>query len=219
MNFEDIKWPELLFVTGIGTDVGKTYATGWLAREMAKAGHSVITQKLVQTGNFDVSEDIRMHRKIMGIPMQTLDMTKITSPLLFSYPASPHLAAKLEETEIKIELVTEASRILKRHYHHILIEGAGGLMVPLKGDHLTIDYIKEHKLPIILVTNGELGSISDTLVNLYAMAHYGINIFGVVYNPHFDKDKKIAQETRRYLKEWVQHHYPHTLWFEMPETL
>lgn len=219
MNFKDIKWPETIFVTGIGTDVGKSYATGWLAREMASLGHSVITQKAVQTGHTESSDDIRIHRKIMGIAPTTFDMTKITAPYLFSYPASPHFAANLDGEEIKKETISEATRILHKQYAHVLIEGAGGLMVPLKGDYLTVDYIREHKLPVILVTNGHLGSISDTLLNLYAMAHYGLNIFGVVYNPHFDDDKKIAAESKLYLKEWVLHHYPDTLWFEMPDKL
>ena len=219
MEFKNIKWPETLFVTGIGTEVGKSYATGWLAREMQTLGHSVTTQKAVQTGCEDVSDDIRVHRKIMKTPLSTLDMTKISAPVQFKYPASPHLAAKLENVEVKTDLITEATRILHKQFKHVLIEGVGGLMVPLKGDYLVVDYIREHKLPAILVTNGQLGSISDTLLNLYVMAHYGINIFGVVYNPYFDKDKTIAADSREYLKEWVLHHYPDTLWFEMPESL
>lgn len=219
MNFKDIKWPETIFVTGIGTDVGKSFATGWLAREIAAAGHSVITQKAIQTGNTDISEDIAIHRRIMGIPQTTLDLTKITSPLLFSYPASPHLAARLDNTEVKTELITEATRVLHRQYAHVLIEGAGGVMVPLKGDYLTIDYIRDNKLPVILVTNGALGSISDTLINLYTLAHYHLDIFGVVYNPHFDKDKKIAADAKEYMRDWVINHYPDTLWFEMPQSL
>ena len=219
MEFNEIKWPETIFITGIGTDVGKSYATGWLAREMSEAGHCVITQKAVQTGNTELSEDIIIHRRIMNIPPTTFDLTKISAPYLFSYPASPHLAAKIDNSEIKKDTITEATRILHKTYNHVLIEGAGGLMVPLKGDYLIIDYIREQKLPVILVTNGQLGSISDTLLNLYVLAHSGINIFGVIYNPFFDRDKKIATESREYLKEWVIHHYPGTLWFEMPDKL
>lgn len=219
MEFKNIKWPETIFITGIGTDVGKSYATGWLAREMSEVGHSVTTQKFVQTGNTDQSEDILIHRKIMGIAPTTLDLTKISAPYLLSYPASPHLAARIDEEELKPELITEATRVLHRHYAHVLIEGAGGLMVPLKEDYLTIDYIRDNKLPAILVVNGALGSINDTLLSLYVMAHYHIDIFGVIYNPHFDKDKKIAEDTRRYLKEWVLNHFPDTLWFEMPTSL
>lgn len=219
MEFKDIKWPDVIFVSGIGTDVGKSYATGWLAREITAAGHSVTTQKAIQTGNTEYSEDIMIHRKIMKTSPTTLDKTKISAPYLFSYPASPHLAARLDKSEIKTENITEATRVLLSHFHHILIEGAGGLMVPLKGDYLTIDYIRDNHLPVILVTNGALGSINDTLLSLYTMAHYHVDIFGVVYNPHFDKDKTIAEDTKLYLKEWVLNHYPSTLWFEMPKSL
>lgn len=217
MEFKDIKWPKSIFVGGIGTGVGKTYATGWLAREMTQVGHSVMTQKLIQTGCIDESEDIRMHRRIMNIPMHTLDMTKITAPQIYKYPASPHLAAEMEGQEVRIDLIEAATSVLEEKYSHVLIEGAGGLMTPLKHDYLTIDYVRDHKLPVILVTHGGLGSISETLMNLYVLAHNKINIFAVVYNPHFDSDKKIAAETRRYLLNWVENHYPHTLWIEMPK--
>lgn len=219
MDFKDIKWPETVFVTGIGTGVGKSYATGWLAREITAAGHSVTTQKIAQTGNTDLSEDIKTHRKIMGISPTTLDLTKISAPYLFTHKAAPHLAAKIDNSEIKGETIAEATRVLHKHYPHVIIEGAGGIMVPLKGDYLTIDYIRQHKIPVILVTNGSLGSINPTLLTLYALAHYNIDIFGVVYNPHFDKDKLVATEAKEYLRDWVLHHYPGTLWFEMPDSL
>lgn len=217
MDFKDIQWPETIFITGIGTGVGKSYATGWLARDMAAAGHSVFTQKFIQTGNVDHSDDIRIHRKIMNIPMHTFDQTTISAPYVFKYRCSPHQAAKMENSEIKVDTIAEATRMLHRNFRHILIEGAGGLMVPIKGDYLIIDYIREKRLPAILVTNGRLGSINETLLSLSAMAHYGIDIFGVIYNPHFDSDKKVAEETKEYLKEWVLHHYPGTLWLEMPK--
>lgn len=219
MDFKEIKWPETLFITGIGKNAGKSYATGWLAREMTAAEHYVITLKAVQTGSSDICDDIRIHRKIMNLAPGTFDMTRITSPCKFATVASPHVAAKLENSEIKAELINEAARLLHKNYKHVLIEGSEGLMTPLKGDFLTIDYIRANKLPVILVINGAPGSISNTLLSLYALAHYKIDIFGVIYNPYFDKDKKVAFETKEYLKEWVLHHYPGSLWFEMPESL
>ena len=73
MNIADIKIPPILFITGVGTDVGKSIATGWLAREMTAAGMKVITQKMIQTGNKDWSEDILRHREIMGIELTEED--------------------------------------------------------------------------------------------------------------------------------------------------
>ena len=166
MNMHPKPFPKALFITGIGTDVGKSYATGWLAKEIAATGKSVITQKLIQTGNRDVSEDIEIHRRIMGIPMQSVDLCRVTAPIILSYPASPHLAAKIDGIELDYGVASAATDTLLNKYDHVLIEGAGGLMVPLKERYLTIDYITGHKLPTVVVTNGRLGSISDTLLTL-----------------------------------------------------
>ena len=89
-------------------------------------------------------------------------------------------------------------------------------MVPLKGDYLTIDYIADRSLPAVVVTNGALGSVSDTLLTLTAMKNAHIPIVALVYNPHFDKDKTIADDTRRYLRHWLGLHCPATAYIEMP---
>ena len=209
-------FPKALFITGIGTDVGKSYATGWLAKEIASTGKSVITQKLIQTGNRDVSEDIEIHRRIMGIPMQSVDLCRVTAPIILSYPASPHLAAKIDGIELDYGVASAATDTLLNKYDHVLIEGAGGLMVPLKERYLTIDYITGHKLPTVVVTNGRLGSISDTLLTLSALAAAGADVFAVIYNPYFDKDKTIADETLGYLSAYVQEKFPDTLFLSMP---
>ena len=216
MNMHPKPVPKALFITGIGTDVGKSYATGWLAKEIAATGKSVITQKLIQTGNRDVSEDIEIHRRIMGIPMQSVDLCRVTAPIILSYPASPHLAAKIDGIELDYGVASAATDTLLNKYDHVLIEGAGGLMVPLKERYLTIDYITGHKLPTVVVTNGRLGSISDTLLTLSALAAAGADVFAVIYNPYFDKDKTIADETLGYLSAYVQEKFPDTLFLSMP---
>ncbi len=216
MNMHPKPFPKALFITGIGTDVGKSYATGWLAKEIAATGKSVITQKLIQTGNRDVSEDIEIHRRIMGIPMQSVDLCRVTAPIILSYPASPPLAAKIDGIELDYGVASAATDTLLNKYDHVLIEGAGGLMVPLKERYLTIDYITGHKLPTVVVTNGRLGSISDTLLTLSALAAAGADVFAVIYNPYFDKDKTIADETLGYLSAYVQEKFPDTLFLSMP---
>lgn len=211
MEIDKINVPQRIFVTGIDTDAGKSYATGILARRLMDAGRSVITQKFIQTGCKDYSEDIEVHRRLMKIPLQTVDITHITAPVLFSYPASPHLAAEIDKRQINLNEIDRATEILASKYQHVLIEGAGGLMVPLKGDYMTIDYIRERQLPALLVTNGRLGSINHTILSLEALAHAGIDIFGVVYNHHFDTDRVIAADTFAYIRHWVASHLPDTL--------
>lgn len=211
--------PQRLFITGIGTDVGKSYATGWLAREIALTGHSVITQKFIQTGNHDMSEDIAVHRNIMGLPLQTEDLLHITAPVIFSYPASPDLAARLDNRALDFGEIDRATEALLSKYKTVLVEGAGGIMVPLRGEYLTIDYIKERELPAVVVTNGKLGSVSDTLLTLEAILRRGIKLFAVIYNPWFDRDKTIALDSREYMRKFTAKHFPEALWLEMPEKL
>ena len=89
-----------LFIGGIDTDIGKTYATGVLAKALYNRGLKVITQKLVQTGCEGIAEDIITHRDIMGMPLQALDKDGTTCPYVFSKPASPHLLYPLPTPEL-----------------------------------------------------------------------------------------------------------------------
>ncbi len=212
-----IDFPKTLFISGIDTDAGKSYATGWLANQIAAQGESVITQKLVQTGCHDMSEDIEIHRRIMGTGLLPADRLHITAPLIFSYPCSPELAARIDNRELNLGLADEATETLLKEYSHVLIEGAGGLMVPLKGDYLAIDYARERELPVVLITNGRLGSINHTLLSLSAISNAGLRLFAVIYNDYFDYDKIIADDTRNYIRHWLEAYFPETLMLEMPK--
>lgn len=214
MTLSKIEIPKTIFITGIDTDAGKSFATGWLAKQIMELGKSVITQKFVQTGNHECSEDIEVHRKIMGIQMTDADIRKLTAPVIFTYPASPDLAARIDGRKLELDVIAQASEKLEKEYDHLLIEGAGGLMVPLIGEYLTIDYIRDHNLPVMLVTNGRLGSINHTLLSLKAIADEGIQLFAVAYNTFFDKDKVICDDTRRYIREWLDSHFPNSLYLE-----
>lgn len=214
MDYNHIKFPSKLFITGIDTDAGKSFATGWLAQLIMNQNRSVITQKFIQTGNHDFSEDIEVHRKIMGIPFTEEDKSGITAPVIFSYPASPDLAARIDDTEVCFDIIENATDTLSHSYNHVLIEGAGGIMVPLKGEYLTIDYIRDHQLPVVLVTNGRLGSINHTLLSLKAINDEGINLFAIVYNRFFDKDPIICEDTKDYIRKWLSNHFPHSLYLE-----
>ena len=204
------------FISGIDTDAGKSYVTGYLASLIMKEGKSVITQKFIQTGNTGFSEDIDLHRKIMGVEMLPEDLDHTTAPVIFSYPASAQLAARLDGREIDLAVIDEATRKLKERYDIVLIEGAGGLMVPVTDDFFTIDYVSSRRLPLILVANGVLGSINHTVLSLEAIKARGIELAALIYNEHFDTDKTIAADTRAFIARYVARHFPSTRFATIP---
>lgn len=209
--------PEKLFITGIDTDAGKSFATGYLAAKLAEKGVNCTTMKFVQTGNTGMSEDILVHRKLTGAGLTDEDRAGLTCPEIFTYPCSPELAARIDGREIDFRKINASVHELLNTYDTVLIEGAGGLMVPLKEDYLTIDYIAATGMPAVLVTNGKLGSINHTLLSLYALRQYGIELFGVIYNSYFDYDKIIAEDTRNFIRKTLDNDFPEAFFLEMGE--
>lgn len=207
----------VLFITGIDTNIGKTFATGIIARTFAEKGKKVITQKMIQTGCTEVSEDIEMHRHLQGIPFTEEDKAGLTCPYIFTYPCSPHMAAARDGRQIDLSVVTEATRRLQEEYEYVLLEGAGGLMVPNDFHSLTIDYVKEQGYPVILVTSGKLGSINHTLLSLYACKQYGIPVKALVYNLCPPTDALITDNTLEYLQQYLQREWPGTSLILLPE--
>ena len=188
------------FISGIDTSVGKTAATGAIAKALAQAGKRVITQKMIQTGCEQVSEDIEEHRRIQGIPLTEEDREGWTCPYIFSYPCSPHMAAAKDGRTIDLQVITQATERLRERYEYVLLEGAGGLMVPNDFQSLTIDYIRDQGYPLILVTSGKLGSINHTLLSLFAAEQYGIPVKAIVYNQYPHIDALIEANTLEYLR-------------------
>ncbi|MEN8275621.1 ATP-dependent dethiobiotin synthetase BioD [Acinetobacter seifertii] len=207
---------QIYFVSGIDTEIGKTYATGFLAKLWTEQGKKVITQKLIQTGNAAISEDIEKHREIMGQGWFQEDHDKLTMPEIFSYPASPHLATRLDNREIDFQKIENATQTLAERFEIVLLEGAGGLMVPLTTSLLTIDYVAQHQFPVILVTSGRLGSINHTLLSLEALKSRGLKLKALVYNLKDEsKDPLISKDTSNYLKDYLAIYFPEAEWIEL----
>ncbi|WP_300313688.1 dethiobiotin synthase [uncultured Psychrobacter sp.] len=213
----------VLFVSGIDTDIGKTYATGLLAKALMQQGVNVITQKLVQTGiskqadgELGIADDILSHRQLMQMPLQPCDLDFTTCPYRYEKPASPHLSAALANQPLNINVITDATKALQADYDVVLLEGAGGLLVPINEQLLTLDYIAEQGYPIVLVTSGRLGSINHTLLSLEAIKSRGLMIHSVIYNHIHDDaeqtDAEIANSTIDFLQAYLARYYPKAHW-------
>lgn len=192
------------FISGIDTDIGKSIATGMMARFLHRTGHKVITLKLVQTGNTDFSEDIARHREIMGCGLFPEDREHLTAPEIYTFPASPHLSARIDKRPVNLEKILYAVQKLQERYETVLVEGAGGLAVPLTEDLLTVDFAAQQNWPLILVTSGRLGSLNHTILSMEAAVSRKMRIAGVVYNEHPKADPLIEADSERMIRKYLK---------------
>lgn len=188
------------FVSGIDTGVGKTVATGVMARWLNMRNISTATVKLVQTGCHDFSEDLDMHRAIMGVPPLPEDEAGLTAPQTFDFPASPHLAAALEGRKVDADRIAACVREVSARYEVTLAEGAGGLAVPLTESLLTVDFAAAQGWPVILVCSGKLGALNHALLSIEALKNRDMRLAGVVYNYCPDADPVIDEDTPRMIE-------------------
>ena len=206
----------IYFITAIDTDAGKTVMTGALANYLKQKGVNVITQKLSQTGCEGSSEDILAHRSMMKSELFPEDLEGLTCPYIFSFPGSPHLAASKEGKYIKPDVLKMATSALTNRYECVLVEGVGGLMVPLNDDVLLIDYLQECNYPVLLVTSGKLGSINHTLMSLDVCYHCGIDVVGLIFNHFGTTNPEITPDTISVFRKKLYEYYPMAKMVEVP---
>lgn len=207
----------IYFVSGIDTDAGKTVATGFMARNLLQAGQRVITMKPVQTGETQFSSDLACHRQMMATGLLPEDYDGLTNPQRFALPASPALAAEHEGKKVDLQCIEHALKELAERFDDVLVEGAGGLMVPLTNDLLTIDWVADHGWPVMFVTSAKLGSVNHTLLAFEAMKHRDMTISHLIFNGIADQDNEvIATDTRNVIKCALARDFPQALWIELP---
>lgn len=199
----------VIAVTGIDTDIGKTVATGLLGRYLLGRGKRVITQKLVQTGCVGLAEDILVHRRLMGQELQPEDHQGLTCPYVFAKPCSPHLAASLAGQEIDPEVIRQATRSLAACHDLVLLEGAGGLHVPLTAEFTFLDYLEQEACPVIVVSTPRLGSVNHTLSALELACRRGLTVLGIIYNRYDETDPVISRDSAQLFSSWLRRYGHH----------
>ena len=193
----------VVFVSGIDTGTGKTVATGMMARFLTERNVRTATVKLVQTGCRNSSEDVDLHRKLMGTGPLPEDARGLTAPQIFSFPGSPHLAAALEGKTVDVEKIASAVERVAFSYDVTIVEGAGGLAVPLTPDLLTIDLAANMRWPAVLVVSGKLGSLNHALLSLEALARRKMTLRGIVYDYAPGVDPVIDRDTPHVLAKFL----------------
>ncbi len=205
----------VVMVAGIDTDIGKTFVTSRIYADSYKSGMNIITHKLVQTGSSGCSSDILAHREAAGIDLLPEDLSGESCGALFSTPASPHLAARLDNKTVDPPAILASIRSLSLNYEYLLCECAGGLFVPLTPDFLQIDLLQQLAAPVILVTSPRLGSINHTLLSLEALKSRGIPLHSLVYNLFGNENPEIVADTEQFLRNWLQKKWPQSHFFKI----
>ncbi len=171
-----------VFVTGTGTGVGKTVVATALARALRARGIDVGVMKPAETGVTAAGpEDARALREAAG----TDDALELICPQTFALPAAPSVAAAHEGRRVDLAAIDAAFETLAARHPFLVVEGAGGLLVPLRHDTTMADLAARLSLPLLVVARGALGTIHDTLATLEAARTRGLALAGVVIS-HVD---------------------------------
>jgi dethiobiotin synthetase len=174
-----------IFITATGTDIGKTFVAAGLIRHWRAAGRSVEALKPVVTG-FDpanaAASDPGVLLAALGRPVTPAEIERI-APWRFTAPLSPDMAARREKRTIDFDALVKSSRVaIANTKDMLLIEGIGGVMVPLDDSHTVLNWMAALDIPVVLVAGSYLGSLSHTLTSLDALRRRHLVIKALVVN-------------------------------------
>lgn len=186
-----------LFITGTGTDVGKTYVSGLIVKKLKESGVSAAYYKAAMSGNERRADgslipgDALCVKKVSGIGQPLEEMC----PYVYENAVSPHLASRMEGNPVRLEVVLEGFRKVCGSYEYVTMEGSGGILCPVCFDEAKIwlpDVIKACGAECLLVADAGLGTINDVGLTAFFMKEQGIPLKGIIFN-HF-KPGDVMQE-------------------------
>lgn len=185
-----------IFITGTDTGVGKTYVAAGIAAALRRRGNDVGVMKPAETGCVMrggrlVPRDALRLMKAAG----ARDALELVNPYRFRKPLAPMAAAGLDGKKINLNRIINAYQTLSRGHDFMIVEGAGGIMVPLTGHYSYLDLAKALGLPVLIIARPGLGTINHTLLTVAALRQRKIAIAGIVINYTEDKKPGLAEKT------------------------
>lgn len=199
-----------LFITGTGTDMGKTYVAGLLVKKLNESGRSAAYYKAAMSGNQRRADG----SLIPGDALQVQTMSGISQslasmcPYVYEAAVSPHLASRMEGHPVRLAVVKETFEAVCRRYDYVTVEGSGGILCPLCVDDAKLqleDIVKELGLSSVLVADAGLGTINSVVLTAEYMRAKGLPLKGILFN-HFhpgdplEEDNKVMCEALTGLK-------------------
>lgn len=164
-----------IFVTATDTEVGKTVVSSLLAAFLKKRNINVGVMKPIASGS---QEDAKILKKAAEVN----DNLEIINPVFLKKPLAPISAARLEKKKISLSKIFKSYNKLRKKYTFLIVEGIGGILVPIKSNFLVADLIKKLNLSIIIIARPNLGTINHILLTINAAKDYGLKIKGIIIN-------------------------------------
>ncbi len=182
-----------IFITGTDTNIGKTAVAAGLAGALKQKGYKVGVMKPVQSGAG--IKNGRLYSQDAEILMAAIDKhdeLELICPVVLREPLAPVIAAEKERKIIDLELIKNAYNELVKHHDFVIVEGAGGIAVPLKDKILISDLITYLGIPAVIITRAGLGTINHTFLTVEHAKSRGIPLIGVIINNYIGG---VAEET------------------------
>ncbi len=177
-----------LFITGTGTEIGKTVIAGCLAATLKHAGINVgVMKPICSGGNLDA--------QYLKHAAQVNDPLTLINPIYLKYPLAPSVSARIEGKEIVINDINKALNTLSEKYDFLIVEGVGGIAVPIKDNYLVAHLIQHLQLPILIVADVGLGTINHTMLTVSFAQAFNLKIVGIILNQLHPDETGLAEQT------------------------
>ncbi len=189
---------QALFITGTGTDIGKTYVTGLIVKKLAEHGKNPGYYKAAMSGNDRRADgslipgDAQFVQQISGIaqPLETM------CPYVYENAYSPHLASRIEGNPVVLNVVKQGFQSVCAQYDYVTVEGSGGILCPIRFDEVKLqleDIVKALHLSSIIVADAGLGTINSVVLTVEYMKSRNLPIKGVIFN-HFHPGNRMEED-------------------------
>jgi len=184
------------FITGTDTGVGKTIISGAVIKLIISFGLKACGMKPIESGCICSEGTLfppdGMFLKKIACMEEPLT---VVTPLCFKNPLAPMSASEIEKTEFSLSDIKKAFQKLSRRYEAVVVEGVGGLLVPIQSSYYVIDLVQELSLPLIVVARPGLGTINHTMLTVKYALKEGLKVAGIIINYSRPPEKSLAEKT------------------------
>lgn len=182
-----------LFVTGTGTDTGKTYVTGLIVKKLQEVKKNPAYYKAAMSGNDRRPDGTLIPGDALAVQTMSGIDQSLTSmcPYVYEHAYSPHLASRLEGNPVVMDVVTHGFADVTAVYDYVTVEGSGGILCPICFDEARIqleDVVKELHLSSILIADAGLGTINSVVLTAEYMKNHGLPLKGIIFNHYHPGD-------------------------------